>query len=601
MGLGWGMDQLTLQDRSGDWWLPTGNGLVRFTGAADLEGLAAARSAAVYTTADGLRSNDILRIFADSRSRIWVAGDGCARLDRGLGRFVACDGLATAFGEDDTGAVWIGTEDSALYRHREGVSDRFSIADGVPKGTIQSVFRDRHGRIWVGSTDGGAVRLDDPTAERPAFVHYALDEGLPSRQVNCFAEDAWGRIYLGTGRGLVMLEPDTGRTRRFTRADGLAGNIILMAARDAAGALWFGTQEGLSCLRPRPPSPRAPPSVLISDASLSGVRLPMNLLGETAVEDVVLSPDQRQIEIGFVGLDFSTGERLRYQYRLQGADADWSAPTDRRAVNYARLAPGAYRFQVRAVDSDGQSSPVPASVSFTILRPIWQRWWFLLLAVALLASLAYALYRARLEQMLRLERVRTHIATDLHDDIGASLTQIAILNEVALKRITAGGGDAAGPLTVAAQSAREVVDAMSDVVWAIDPRRDRMEDLVLRMRRFAEDLCAARDIELRFEAARDGTRRLDAQVRRQIHLLFKECVANAVKHSGCAVIGVAVELTAGRIVLSVTDDGGGFDLASAHDGNGLVSMRRRAEGLGGRMRLRSAPRQGTEVHFSIPI
>jgi signal transduction histidine kinase/ligand-binding sensor domain-containing protein len=598
--LGWGIGQLALQDRLGDWWVPTGLGLVRFSGVDSAERLASASPRAIYMAKDGLATVDILHLFEDSRSDIWVSAEGATRFDRGTGRFSSIAASSSVFGEDAAGNVWIGTGDGSLQRFRDGHLDSFDARDGVPAGGIEAIFLDSRSRLWIGTSDAGAARVDEPAAAKPVFTSFGAAQGLSSLHVNCITEDLFGRIYLGTGHGVEVVEPDTGRLRHFTRDDGLAGNDILVAQRDATGAVWFGTQEGVSRLSPRAPDPRGPPTIFISDVSLSGVRQPVNLLGETALTGLALSPDQRQIEIGFVGLDFSAGGRLRYQYRLEGADADWSAPSEHRSVNYARLSAGAYKFAVRALDSDGQSSLVPATVSFSIMKPVWQRAWFVSLMAAALAGLIYALYRYRLSQALGLERVRMHIATDLHDDIGASLSQIAILNEVALRRLRGSDGDPAGLLATAAQSAREVVDAMSDVVWAVDPKHDRLDDLVLRMRRFAEDLCAARGIELSFSAPEDGARRLDAQVRRQIHLLFKESLNNAVKHSGCRRIQAELRMASHALTLRVTDDGVGFDSSAASDGHGLASMRRRCEALGGTLRIRSAPGDGTEVRISIP-
>jgi signal transduction histidine kinase len=581
--------------------VPTGQGLVRFRGVDKANDLATAMPSAVYTEKDGLPHSEIYRIFEDSRGDIWVSAYGLARYDRATRRFQNLGGDGpSAFGEDGDGNLWAGYWGGGISRYRDGRFERFNAQDGIPEGLIGWIMRDSRNRLWIGSTEGGVARVDDPTAVKPTFVRYTMAQGLSSSQVNCVTEDRWGRIYLGTGRGLDVLEPDTGRIHHFTTADGLAGSGVLLSARDQSGGLWFATQSGVSRLVPRAPEPRKPPAVFISELSIAGVRRPINLLGEAALEGLVLSPDQRQIEIGFVGLDFSAGERLRYQYRLEGAGTDWSPPADRRSINYAHLSPGRYRFAVRALDSNGQGSLVPSSISFSIMKPVWQRGWFLAISVAALIALSYAFYQYRLKQALRLERIRTHIATDLHDDIGASLSQIAILNEVALQRLQSGAGVPGGMLAAAAQSAREVVDAMSDVVWAVDPKKDRVEDLVLRMRRFAEELCAARGIELRFDATPDGARRLDAQSRRQIYLLFKESLNNAVKHSGCAVIDAKLRIEASRLELDVADDGGGFDPLAGHEGQGLSSMRRRAEALGGEMSIRSGRAQGTQVHFSIP-
>src|SRR6185436_5417417 len=133
----------------------------------------------------------------------------------------------------------------------------------------------------------------------------------------------------------------------------------------------------------------------------------ISALGETELAPLKLDPDKNQIQIDFVALGFSPGEGLRYQYKLEGATEDWSQFADQRTVNFANLAPGRYRFLVQAVNADGVASERPASFSFTILPPIWQRWWFLTLGAMLTASAIYSLYRYQLTQKLRVERVRT--------------------------------------------------------------------------------------------------------------------------------------------------------------------------------------------------
>src|SRR6185295_12749272 len=147
-----------------------------------------------------------------------------------------------------------------------------------------------------------------------------------------------------------------------------------------------------------------------------------------------------------------------------------------RTVNFSNLAPGAYRFLVRAINADSVSSETPASLSFTILPPVWQRWWFILLTAALLGLVAYALYRYRVTRLLQLEQVRTRIAADLHDDIGSNLSQIAIWGEVARRQPPRQEGtqsavgtneDSPEPLERIAATARETAAAMSDIVWAI--------------------------------------------------------------------------------------------------------------------------------------
>ena len=253
--------------------------------------------------------------------------------------------------------------------------------------------------------------------------------------------------------------------------------------------------------------------MLISGVSISGVPQLVSALGEREMALSDLAHGQNQLQIDFIGLGFSSGDALQYQYRLHAADADWSALSPQRTVTYANLAPGRYTFVVRAVNSDGIVSINPASIRFAILPPIWQRAWFLMLAALVSGVMAYALYRYRVARLLDMANLRTRIATDLHDDIGANLTRIALLSEVATRRRVlepgvAGGNaramlvteEADGPLNSIARIARESVGSMSDIVWAINPARETLLDLIRRMRQHADEIFTLRDIGLRFDA-----------------------------------------------------------------------------------------------------
>src|SRR5262249_6728682 len=234
--------------------------------------------------------------------------------------------------------------------------------------------------------------------------------GLSSNDVKAVTEDRWGRIYLGTGRGIDRLDPATGHLRHYTANEGALLGDVVAALRDRDGALWFSYATGLVRLEPEAnPEPILPP-VLITALRIAGDPQRVSALGETEVAPLELAAGKNQLQIDFVALGFSPGEGLRYQYKLEGAAAqDWSPLSDQRAVNFANLAPGRYRFLVRAITAEGMTSEIPASFSFTILTPLWQSWWFVG-AVALLIGLAvYVVYRYQLAQRLKVERVRTRI------------------------------------------------------------------------------------------------------------------------------------------------------------------------------------------------
>lgn len=214
---------------------------------------------------------------------------------------------------------------------------------------------------------------------------------------------------------------------------------------------------------------------------------------------------------------------------------------------------------------------------------------------------ADALRRSGEERLAELERVRRRIATDLHDDVGSSLTRISLLSEVVRRQVE---GDLAlvAPLASIADLSRELIDAMSDIVWAINPSKDHLSDLAQRMRHFVSDLCTARQINLRFHTPpADCDLAVGANLRREAFLLFKEAVSNMVRHSECSDAELEFRLEDDRLVLRVSDNGRGFDVPAARAGHGLRSMAQRTEALGGHLAVLSQPGHGTTLTFVIPV
>jgi len=341
---------------------------------------------------------------------------------------------------------------------------------------------------------------------------------------------------------------------------------------------------------------------MISGLGISGVAYTVSQLGETTIPEIDLGANQNQLNVDFVGLEFGAGEILRYQYRLEGADKDWSAPSDRRNVNYANLAPGHYRFLVRAVNAEGVTSVAPATFGFTIAPPVWRRWWFLTLAAIAIGLAIYTAHRQRVGRLVELERVRTRIATDLHDDIGANLSLIAMLSEVARGQLQRDDSRLKEWLSTIATTSRDTVDSMSDIVWAVNPKRDQLGDLTRRMRRFADDILAARNIELQFRTpAASPDLKLGADLRREIFLIFKESINNMVRHSECAAASVDLHIEGGWLALTMTDDGRGIDEDQIAEGTGLGSMQQRAQRLGGAFEVSSNNGAGTTLILRVPL
>jgi signal transduction histidine kinase len=502
---------------------------------------------------------------------------------------------------DRAGALWLGGH-QMLARFMKGKTTILQPAEGLPEANPRAFFQDSRGWLWIGLRYKGVSVTRDPSAETPKFVNYSTEQGLASNAVWAITEDDAGRIYLGTGKGLDQLDPATGRIRHFSARDGLAGDVIKHCLKDRRGAIWAGGTRGLSKFDQR--ADRGidyPPPIYLSRAQVAGEDLPLSETGALRIPEVEIPSTRNNLLVEYVALSFKGEQRLRYQYKLEGVDGDWSAPTEARSVNYARLAPGSYQFMARAINQEGTMSPEPALFRFRILPPIWQRWWFLALASALTALAGYAFYRYRTTRLVELERVRTRIATDLHDDIGANLTRIAILSEVAQRRLGAESQLNGSPFSSIAGISRESVAAMSDIVWAINPKRDSLRDLARRMRGFASEVFSSRDIDFRFQTlGLEQDLKLGPDLRRDVYLIFKEAVNNILRHAACARAEIELRLEGGYLTLRVRDDGRGFDPKQAPEGNGLESMKRRAKAAGGELETSSRPGQGTIITLRVP-
>lgn len=606
---------LGFRDHTGQWWFLTRRGLYRFAAMQRLEELARTKPKA-YTTLDGLPAQWVYCMFEDSQGDLWISVRDSDRSASGLvrwrrsaetfRRFTDADGLppiksAASFAEDRAGNLWFGFYEGGLARYSGKRFTSFTPADGLPEGFITALHMDHLGRLWLTSSGGGLARIDDPTSEHPRFLRFTTQEGLFSNNARALTEDLAGNIYVGTVRGLDRLTPETGQVRHFGLGDGLAGDFVTTAYRDRRGILWFGTFNGLSRLDPQPERVVSPPPIRIEQLRIAGVEQPLSEFGALKITGLELTPSQNNLQIDFSSLSPARATSLRYQYKLQGVDRDWSSQTEQRTVHYANLAAGSYRFLVRAVDSSGRSTLQPATVEFHIMSVVWQRWWFLGVVAMTIGCVVTLLYRYRVTYLLELERVRTHIASDLHDDIGASLSQIAVLSEVVRHRV--GGTEAVSqPLSTIASTSRELVDSMSDIVWAINPKRDSLGDLAHRMRRFASDLFTANDIEFEFNPCEtDRAIRLDADVRRQLFLIFKESTHNIVRHSGCSKAAIELRMEHHAVTLVLRDDGKGFDTTQTHYGHGLSNMSRRAGKLGALLSVNSRPGGGTIVSLKVRL
>jgi signal transduction histidine kinase/ligand-binding sensor domain-containing protein len=605
---GWGWNQFGLQAHDGEWWFPSSWGLYRFSRTLRPQGLNGRMPDRTYAM-ESLGGMEVFRVFEDSQGDMWISllypRNELVRWERKTGIFrhwTSADGwpdneVPSVIREAPSGTHWVATfEDVVRFRNA-----RFEVLPVLPRDQpayVRDLLIDSRGRIWLATARNGLYRCDNPEDATPVFRDYTTREGLSSDSVRAVIEDNDGFIYAATIRGVDRIDPrspvDAHHILTFGPSDGLPISDNNVAFRDRRGHLWFGTLHGLAEFDPSAEPKRSPPDVYVTRLRSRGVDVPLPWAGARNFS-MALGSDRNQLEVEYAGVDLRSVASLRYQYRLVGVDNAWSPPVDRLSVNYASLPSGKLRFEVRAVTGDGQMSWRPAGFDLAVEAPLWRRAWFLVLAAVMIVALGTALYNYRVRQLLAMERLRTRIATDLHDDIGASLTQISILSELARR------SPGREVLDDVAGIARGLVQDMSDIVWAVNPRHDRFDDLVHRMRRFASDTLS--DLELRFDTAHlpaDIVVPLDC--RRPLYLVFKEAVNNVARHSEATRAEIHITVEESWLKLVVEDNGRGFDPAAPRrSGEGLNSIRKRLRDVSGRAEWESASGRGTRFTAALPL
>jgi len=297
----------------------------------------------------------------------------------------------------------------------------------------------------------------------------------------------------------------------------------------------------------------------------------------------------------FINEDFTT-----YDYRLLGTgDTNWSVSRKSHSVYFANLRPGNYTFQVRALGFNGKWGAATA-YSFIVNTPFWQQTWFLLLIAAIVGILIYALYRYRVQQLIRLQKIRNRIATDLHDEIGSNLTNINILSSLGKKNLSEPqrANDFLQRISEEVSSSSQALD---DIIWSVNTNHDTLEETVARMRRYAAELFDAANInyELHLDTAFEE-KKISMEQRRDVYLLYKEAMNNISKHANAKHVSIQIAIEHNHLVLYIKDDGKGFNMSNEYSRHGLKGMKERVKKWKGNIVIESAEQKGTFIQIRMP-
>ncbi|MGD1083360.1 MAG: two-component regulator propeller domain-containing protein [Verrucomicrobiota bacterium] len=570
------------QDRAGRLWAGTQRGLACWDG----------RAWRVYTTRDGL-SADIVRAIAD----------------------------------DADGALWIGTEGGGLNRLKEGHFTSYQKSNHFPSDNISALYSDRDGVLWIGTFGNGLIRF-----ESGHWTNYTTDDGLDGNGVAYIIEDDQGCLWLGSNAGLMRVKKsalndfaagklDFIPCHSYGERDGLPSSECTLGSQPAAcraadGTFWFPTIKGLVSIAPSQiQSQTNSLPVIIESVLVAGQPLTTNGPDSQPPRAVVVPAGKDSLDIQYTGLNLDDPQQPRFRYQMQGLETGTNEAGPRRTAHYPKLPPGSYLFEVSARNDDGTWNTAAASLAVTVLPAFWQTWTFRASTAAILLGIiiafVYFISTQKLQRQLAdfrqqqaLEKDRARIARDIHDQVGASLTQLSLLGEMV-------ESDKNNPAEVAAcagqisQTARETARALDEIVWTVNPSNDTLEGLISYLCKHAQEYLAVAGLRYRLEAPSQlPATDISPEARHNIFLAAKESVTNIVKHAQATEACIRLRLAPGSFILEIEDNGrgpAGHTGPAAQSRSGLRNMRKRMEDIGGNFEILPGAGGGTLVRLTAPI
>jgi signal transduction histidine kinase/ligand-binding sensor domain-containing protein len=570
-------------------------------------------------------------LFEDRRGIIWMltSDAGVCQFDPGTEKFkkLGIGGtqpfvtshmiMEDSLNERPDGwALWIGTQDglwrfdarSETYTHfSQDPRDPASISSN----SITTLLLDHNHTLWVG-TDQGLSRMDSAGGR---FTCFGEAEGLSEQRVLGILEDMHGRLWVSTRSMLSRFDPQTNRFNSYG-LNQVIKNIHFVPGcclRSSTGEMYFGGQGGFVLFNPDSifDNPHIPPVVLTGfkkfDTSLS---LDSATGGENTIK---LSYKDVAFSFEYVALDFTSPEDNQYAYKLEGYDLNWTHVGNRQVARYMNVEPGDYTFRVKGSNNDGIWNEEGTSIALTIAPPVWKTTWFTvcLWATALFSlggTIRYIERRklkqriAELERERAVEHERARISQDMHDEVAAGLTEIGILSELA-KRNIRNPEEAETHMQRVSEASRETIESIGEIIWAINPKNDLLDDLVAYLRHYTARYLAATAIKLEFNIPETIPGfHLSAEARRNVFLVMKETLHNIVKHSEATAVFIKVSLTKQHLEILVKDNGKGFSTGDTFRfGNGLHNMEKRMKSIGGGFVIESRPGGGTCVSIAVAL
>ena len=454
---------------------------------------------------------------------------------------------------------------------------------------------------YIGTWDGGLSKFNP---KNKSLKTYYESDGLSNNTIYSIQKDKNNKIWLSTNKGLSVFDPISETFKNFGASYNIQGeeynSRVGFTAND--GRMYFGGMTGLNVFYPSEIFyDKKPPKMFITELikyqfknGESFIDKEPDIINKSRID---LNYYDKTLRFTFSALKLPKLYNTIFEYQLEGLNNKWISLGTRSEVNLTNLTQGNYKLRIRAVNTNNDWLPQEISLDIKMFPPWWKSWWAYLFYALMILSVFYLIYNYRLSQILKYQRLRTKISSDLHDDVGSILTAAAMQTELLFWSLPE---EHQGTFEKIGQLNRKAMEQMRDTVWAIDSRKDDIDSLVDRMQDFAFDIPENDKIEIIFDHhILNRDKKLLPNIRQNIYLIYKEAINNAIKHSNGSRITASLESTILELKLLVKDNGTVDPQSIKSSGLGLNNMKMRIKDINGTINI--STNEGFEILCSVPF
>ncbi len=514
--------------------------------------------------------------------------------------------------EDNDNRIWVGTYGGVFCYDQKTELLKFFTShpdsiESISNNYVYSIYQDVKGNVWFGTAYG----LNKLTTLNGNIDSYFSSDGLPNDVIDGILEDGSGNLWLSTNKGISKFNPKKNEFINFSKSDGLQDDIFFTGAclKSSSGQMFFADLNGLTSFDSNNfPIEKYPSPVFFTSIEMFNQDGNAHSIDLSSDENV-FNHDNNSFRFQFASFDYKNPGNIKYRYKIKNFTNDWINLGNKNSFTVSNLAPGNYELLISSTNSDGIWSPLTAGFKFSIRSPFWTTWWFWLIILFSLLILVLSTYRLTLylkvQKQLEIDRikkeesdkVRKQTAIDFHDDLGHRLTRISLLTEIIKRKLKFTFSEISPLLDQITDNSARLYDGTKDFIWAIDPKKDSLYELMIRLKDFGDEIYNDTNVKFWVNEPDENliTAHIDMEWKRHLMLIFKEGINNSIKHSNSTLVILDTKLDRDEFEILLEDNGRGFRIDEIKPGNGIKNMKNRAEMLHLQLNVDSEPGRGTRV------